>query len=205
MTGIRIIAVLGSSASGKSTTAQYLVEKHGFTRVRFAQALKDMLVCAGLTKEQVDGPQEVREQPLDLLCGKTPRYAMQTLGTEWRDMIGKELWANIARSRISDMIANGVTNIVIDDMRFLHEAAMFREIGCEIWAVRRPDVEPSRGALFFAHLPIPKFVRALAHVLFGLHSAHVSETEWFKIERDIEIMNTGTLDDLYTAIERNLS
>lgn len=201
MAGIDIIAVLGSSKSGKSTIAQRLVERHGYTRVRFAQPLKDMLVCLGLTREQVDGPQEVREQPCDLLCGRTPRYAMQTLGSEWRDLIDKRLWSRITRKRINDMIAIGLTRFVIDDMRFLHEAEMFREIGARVIAVRRPEVEPTRWQRLWSRLPVPRFVRLIARLAFGWRFFHVSETEWFKIEPDEEIVNTGTLDDLYHAIE----
>lgn len=202
MTGIDIIAVLGSSKSGKSTIAQRLVDRHGYTRVRFAQPLKDMLMCMGLTKEQVDGPQEVRETPCGLLCGKTPRHAMQTLGSEWRDLIDKRLWARITRKRVNDMIEIGLTKFVIDDMRFLHEAEMFREIGARVIAVRRPEVEPTRWQRLWSRLPVPPFIRLIARLLFGWRFFHVSETEWFKIVPDTAIQNTGTLDDLYLEIER---
>lgn len=202
MSGIEIVAILGSSGGGKSTMAKYLSEYHGFERVRFAQPLKDMLMCMGLTPEQVDGPQAIREQPIDLLCGKSPRFAMQKLGTEWRDMIGKGLWAKITRSRISDAIKAGKTRFVIDDMRFPHEAEMFREIGCVIWAVRRPCVEPSRWSLIYSRLPLGRFLRSLFMVLFEWRTYHISETAWFKIERDAEIDNTGTLEDLYDNADR---
>ena len=201
MSGIQIIAVLGSSKAGKSTAAQRLVSHHGFQRVRFAQPLKDMLMCMGLTKEQVDGPQEVRETPIDLLCGRTPRYAMQKLGSEWRDMIDRSLWARITRKRISDDIAKGVTKFVIDDMRFSHEADMFREIGCEIIAIHRPDVEPTRVERAWSRLPMFQIVRDVARLVFDVRSFHISETEWFKIEPDLRIANTGSLDDLYSSID----
>lgn len=202
---ISILAVLGSAKSGKSTTAQYLVDHHGYTRVRFAQTLKDMLRAMGLSGEQIDGPQAIRETPSDLLCGKTPRYAMQTLGTEWRDMIDKRLWARIARKRVSDLIASGVTKIVIDDMRFPHEAELFDEIGTTIIAIRRPEVEPSAWQRRLSFLPLPPFVRSILYLLFGWRAVHRSEIEWFNIEADHEIRNEGTLCDLYASIERIVS
>lgn len=198
---ISIIAVIGASGSGKSTAAQHLVDRHGYTRIRFAQPLKEMLMTLGLTREQVDGPQELRNQPADILCGRSPRYAVQKLGTEWRDMIDKQLWARITRKRVSDLIASGVTKIVIDDMRFAHEAEMFREIGCQIIAVRRPCVEPTPRQRFFAHLPVSKLTRALALLIFDIHLPHISEIEWFKIEPDVTIQNTGTLAALYRKLK----
>lgn len=198
---ISILALIGSSASGKSTVAQRLVERHGYTRVRFAQPLKDMLICLGLTPEHVDGPQCVRERPIDLLCGKSPRYAMQTLGTEWRDMIDRRLWAKVTRKRISDLLVEGITKFVIDDMRFPHEAEMFREIGCVIVAIRRPELEPTRVQRIWSSLPVGSTARGLARIAFRLRSFHKSETEWFKIKPDTTVMNTKTLDDLYHSID----
>jgi len=204
MTGIKIIAFLGSKSSGKSTAAKRLVCKHGFTRVRFAEPLKDMLIALGLDREHVDGPQALREEPLDILCEHSPRYAMQTLGTEWRDMLDKKLWARITRKRVSDLIAQGVTKIVIDDMRFPHEAEMFREIGCEIISIRRPDVEPGKWAIRIAHWRLlPGFIRHLFFIVMGWKMPHRSETEWFRTQPDIEIANTGNLDEFYSNIEEH--
>lgn len=201
MSGIQIICVLGSTEAGKSTVAQRLVERHGFTRVRFAEPLKDMLITMGLTREQVDGPQAIRARPSKLLGGKSPRYAMQMLGTEFRDLIDKLLWARITRKRITDAIQRGVTKFVIDDMRFPHEAEMFREIGAVIIAVRRPCMEPTRFQRIWSRLPVPKIIRDVAAMVFEIKSFHVSETAWFGIERDQDIDNTGSLADLYSSID----
>lgn len=201
MSDIQIIAMLGSSSAGKSAAAARLVERHGFQRVRFAAPLKDMLVVMGLTRAQVDGPQCTRECPSDLLGGKTPRYAMQMLGTDFRDLIDRSLWARITRKRVADAIVKGHTKFVIDDMRFLHEADMFREIGCKIIAIRRPSVEPTKFQLVWSRFPIPKFMRVLCALAFDIRSFHISETEWFRIGRDMDVDNDGSLDDLYTAID----
>lgn len=202
---VRIVALLGSASSGKSLTAQYLVKHHGFTRVRFASPLKDMLITLGLTPEQVDGPQEVRNQPSELLCGKTPRYAMQTLGTEWRDYIGKRLWARITRARIHAMsLGKEELKIVIDDMRFPHEPQELTGPGWSltILAIRRPEVEPTKRELIVARIPMPKIVRRGLHLLFGLRPFHKSETEWFKIKRHADIPNQGTVEELYSRVEK---
>jgi hypothetical protein len=185
--------------------AQYLVAEHGFTRFRFAEPLKDMLVTLGLTREQVDGSLTAKMTPSDLLCGKTPRHAMQTLGTEWRDMIDKRLWANITKHRVAEFIEaakhTGKDKIVIDDMRFPHEAELMRDLGITIVAIRRPEVEPSRTGVTLSTLRVPSFVRSLMHLLFGIKTIHRSETEWFKIEPDFTVPNRGTVADLYDRID----
>lgn len=197
-----IIAVLGSSGSGKSEVAKHLTVHHGFTRVRFAQPLKDMLRAIGLTPEQLDGPQDVRNMPSYVLCGKSPRYAMQTLGTEWRDFMGKDMWARILKHRIEDILEHTeARKFVIDDARFRHEIPMLRELGVVVVAVRRKCVEPTRTDLFFNRIPLPKLVRAAIHVLFGVKPLHVSETEWLGIEPDIVIDNNGPIGDLWSALD----
>src|SRR5262245_6513313 len=88
----RIIGLTGKLKSGKTEAALHLCKK-GFTRVRFAGPLKNMMTCLQLTDAEIEGM--LKEQPCDLLCGKTPRYAMQTIGTEWgRALIGEDLWVN---------------------------------------------------------------------------------------------------------------
>ena len=114
-----IVALTGPAGCGKTTVAKGL-ERHGFARVRFAGPLKAMLRTLGLTEDQVDGDQ--KETPCDLLCGKTPRAAMQALGTEWgRDCVGENLWVNAAMKQVDEYIALGVS-VVIDDCRFDNEA-----------------------------------------------------------------------------------
>jgi hypothetical protein len=114
--------------SGKSTVANGLLE-HGFVRLKFASALKNMLAAhlayCGATREEVHRMLEgdLKEQPCDYLCGRTPRHAMQTLGTEWgRDLIGDKIWLDAIGRKI-DMYsgAEAQTPIVIDDLRFPNE------------------------------------------------------------------------------------
>ena len=93
-----LIALTGLAGSGKTTAADYLVKAHGFACISFAGPIKSMLRTLGLTalediEEVFEG--EGKEKPNRLLCGKSPRFAMQTLGTEWgRDLIGPDLWVN---------------------------------------------------------------------------------------------------------------
>jgi hypothetical protein len=132
-----IIAIIGPKGSGKTLVAKYLTDRYGFVRHPFAGPLKKMLtVGLGLNDDQLYGDQ--KEIPTELLCGKTPRQAMQLLGSEWgRDLIHPNLWATAWRSTMP----NG--NVVVDDMRFPNEYEAIRKMNGVVISVRRPGHEYS--------------------------------------------------------------
>jgi hypothetical protein len=192
---ILIIAVIGASGAGKSVFADLAVQKYGFSRMKFAGPLKRMLKVLGASEEDVNGSQEHRSKPVDLLLGKSWRYAMQTLGTEWRNYFGKKLWSNIFIEEVRKAYSAGLDRFIIDDMRFLHEVAAIKHWGGIIVAVRRPDVEPSRWAMqvyrMTSKLP-PRLARVMAKVLCAEY-VHPSEGEWMEITPDFAIQNTRSL------------
>jgi hypothetical protein len=132
-----IIAFTGLAGSGKSTAAQHLVATRGFQRIRFAGPLKAMMAALGLTHEEIEGSE--KETPCALLGGKTPRYAMQTIGTEWgRDLIAQDLWIRAFNAALLQVPA-GVP-VVIDDCRFPNEAEAVRAAGGLLVRIDRPGV-----------------------------------------------------------------
>lgn len=128
-----VVAFTGKAGAGKSTAANYLVRKHGYTRVRFAGPLKAMMRAIGLSDAEIEG--DLKETPCALLQGKTPRHAMQTLGSEWgRDSIGPDFWIGLWRAEAERVLAAG-GRIVVDDCRFPNEAAAVRALGGRVIAV----------------------------------------------------------------------
>ena len=122
-----VIALAGPAGAGKSTAAAYLARQHGYTPLKFAAGLKAMMRVIGLTEAQIEGP--LKEVPSKLLCGQTPRHAMQTLGTEWgRNLIGTDFWANVWFDAAADVLDQG-GRVVVDDCRFENEAAKVRQLG----------------------------------------------------------------------------
>lgn len=129
-----LVALTGFAGCGKTTIANELVAR-GFVRVRFAGPLKSMLMTLGLTYEQVDGSE--KEIPIDLLCGKTPRWAMQSLGTEWgRILIGHAIWSRATIRIAKQLLAEG-ESVVIDDLRFDTESLELIEEGALIFKLER--------------------------------------------------------------------
>ena len=166
---MRIVGLVGAAGCGKSTVADILTA-FSYSRLKFSQPLKDMLKSIGLTNEHTEG--KLKEVPCDLLSGRTPRHAMQTLGTEWaRDMMDKDFWLNIWKSKVLDA-RNGMylfDNVVAEDCRFKNEAALIKSLGGELWVIKRPGYELS---------------------------GHSSETEMGEINGDYTIHNHGNEADL---------
>lgn len=146
---MRVVALTGRAGSGKSTAAAYLEERHGFVRTRFAGPLKAMLrtlyeAAQVLTRDEIERRIEgdLKEVPDPLLRGKTPRQAMQFLGTEWgRDLIGTDFWTELWKSRL----ANGI-NYVVEDCRFPNEAEAVRSVGGVIIEIECPWAGSATGA-----------------------------------------------------------
>jgi len=136
-----VIAIAGYKGSGKSVMARTLLHEHiaihrgNAVVLKLAQPLKDMLRAIGLGYNELEG--HAKEAPCTILCGRTPRHAMQTLGTEWRNMIHPHLFVRIWRQRAAELV--GASYLVIcDDLRFQHELEMIREFPSSVWFVERP-------------------------------------------------------------------
>lgn len=165
-----VVAFSGVAGSGKSTAAQHLVDTLGYTRVRFAGPLKAMIRAIGLQDEHIEGDR--KEVPCDLLQGKTPRHAMQTLGSEWgRACLGEDFWVGIWRMSAQHVLDGG-GRVVTDDCRFPNEAATVRRMGGSVYRVT------GRG---------------------GIPGWHVSESQGFLADGVIE--NDNDMIALWSSVE----
>jgi hypothetical protein len=172
-----VVGITGTAGSGKTTAARIMCDRYDFSRVRIAEPIKRMARALGLTHDQVDGP--LKDIPLDELCGKTPRYVMQTLGTEWgRRMVGEDIWVRVAEKEIRRLMSNGVS-VVVDDVRFPDEAAMIKKLGGAVVRIENPVITQS--------------------------TAHESERHIFNIEVDYVIVNGGSINDLGLSVDGVLS
>jgi len=140
-----LILIHGLKYSGKSSIADRLMGTYGYVRVKLADPLKNMLRSllrdAGLDGETIERCLEgdLKEVPLDVLCGRTPRHAMMTLGNEWRDLLDNKLWSFIALGKIRQLLSQG-RKIVVDDIRYPFEFEILGELGAATWVVTRGNL-----------------------------------------------------------------
>lgn len=129
-----IIGICGPARAGKDTIASVLVDKFGYQKDSFAAPLRTFVAnILGITLEQLE---VVKDFPSDALGGHTPRFAMQTLGTEWgRKMLAEDLWINFLIRRSTGL------RMVVPDIRFQNEAEAIVKAGGAIIKVIRPGVE----------------------------------------------------------------
>lgn len=199
----KVIALIGPKATGKTTAANVLVSEFGALRYRFADKLKGMLASLGIDRANIDGSK--KEEPLDVLCGKTGRYAMQTLGTEWRNYLGKNLWSLLTVDKIKRDLAqvNGDAIIVIDDLRFPHEVTAlidaFGEDVVQVWRIVDPQASYPMVRMWFCRRA---WGRAVLKLL-GL-AIHESECWWPALDAHVEIKNPIRFPGSLAALNVNV-
>ena len=127
----QLIGLTGLKQSGKSTAARYLRDHYGFHHADFAGPIRSLV--ANVIGTTVEAMEPIKEQPHPALGGRTPRYAMQSLGTEWgRQMIHPDVWIMAMALRIRT-----TPRLVIADVRFDNEAQLIVDHGGHIIEITR--------------------------------------------------------------------
>ena len=174
-----IIGLTGYAQSGKDTVAKILVENYGFTRIAFADKIREFLYetnpmfdsIAGepiFVKAKVDrdGWEDAKQSP-------HIRRLLQNSGVAARKVFGEDFWVKQALRGIS---FEG--NYVITDVRFENEADAIKFSGGYIWRIKRSGVDAVNN--------------------------HVSEHEMDGYPVDQIFTNNGTIDDLGTLLKSRM-
>ncbi len=165
-----VIGIAGYVGTGKTTVSNWFLQNHGFKRVSFADPIRAMIMALGVPEETLRDPVK-KEQPHDLLLGRSPRYAMETLGTDWgRDKMHPHFWVGQLAVQ-----TRRLPFVIIDDVRFQNEVAAIHEMGGKVWRLNTPGIEP--------RVPTDFRVQALTDVI-DLVNDH----------------NANTTKDIYEAI-----
>jgi hypothetical protein len=132
-----VVAFIGPAGCGKSTAATYLQEEYGYSLLKFAHPIKEMLRVLGLEDRHLEGAE--KEAPCDILGGVSPRRAMQTLGTEWgRTLIHPDIWVRAWMREAVWRLQNG-RRLVIDDLRYPNELDAILRLGGSTLRIVRKD------------------------------------------------------------------
>jgi len=174
-----LIGFCGLPGAGKSTAAMHLASKHGFVWSNIGDPMKAMMRAffelQGLDEEEIRRRLwgDLKQEPDPLLDGKTPTFALQTLGKEWRDLFSPTFWVDRWVDRISKL-----PRVVCDGMRYPDEMPVFRRLGGKLIRIVRPGVVERTGhpaerqALPFDYSimndgTVDDLVRAVEGVVFG--------------------------------------
>lgn len=169
-----VAGLIGLKGCGKSTVARVFAD-HGFIIVPFSSPLKAMLGALlagrGVSAEEVARmlTGDKKEQPHWALNGRSPRQAMQWLGTEWgRDLMSSTFWVDAWRDQ-----AMRHSRVVVDDVRFPNEVEAIKAMGGALIRVVRPALVAG--------------------------DTHISENHITSLKADRQIMNAGDLSRLESA------
>lgn len=141
---MNVIGLTGYAGSGKSTVANYLVERHGFTRLSFAAPLKKMLRTLDPYMSKYGNRLSEMDYSETELKEIFPEYRrlLQVLGTDCIRAVDEDFWVKAAVAQMTDPEGK----YVFDDVRFPNEAEVikgFDRVG--LWNVVRPSFEAANG------------------------------------------------------------
>ena len=177
-----MIVGLGHQAQvGKDTAAGFLVERHGFKRLAFADILKEVLYDMNPIISASNNPVGIIPRYVhlqDIVDNKSWEYAkksgevrrlLQELGVAARWHLGENVWVQPIFNRILD---EPDTDFVVTDIRFPNEFSCLKS---------------------FRHQPatMVKITRKSAYLNTG--AKHQSETALAEFEWDYVVPNNGNL------------
>lgn len=204
---MNIVGVVGLIGSGKNTIGDILESKYDYTKMSFADSLKNAVsVIFGWPRHLLEGDtlesRVFREQEDRYWSEKmdrpiSPRIVLQQVGTEcMRNTFGSDIWIASLEKKITD---SNIENIVITDVRFPNEIASIRKLGGKVIRVKRgPDPNwfdyARSDNSYSTHLMTTHFPEI-----------HNSEWAWIGSKFDYTIENDFDLKHLDKCIEGMLS
>lgn len=175
-----VIGLTGYAQSGKDTAARHLIENYGFTRVAFADKLREAMytlnpeIKTGWVKRErlQDIVDDVGWENAKLGYPEVRRL-LQVFGTEvGRMMFGENVWVDVAAK---DIVERNLDNVVLTDVRFQNEAAWVKSQGGIIVRINRSGVGPVNG--------------------------HISDSGIDAMSVDFVVPNDGTIEALYAGLD----
>ncbi len=173
---VRVLGLSGWARSGKDSVAEFLEERCGYTKMSFAQPMKDALVTLNPMIDVLDSRVNLKTalggMDWDYLKSVSTeiRPLLQRLGTEvGRQMFDENFWVDLALKQIPDG-----AKVVFADVRFPNEAEAVRKLGGQVWRIERDGYGPAND--------------------------HISEHALNKYDFDQRIYNDKDLESLWDKV-----
>ena len=211
-----IIGLVGFAGSGKGTVADYLVTKHNYVKMAFADPLKDAAAAMfGWPRHMLEGDTEpsriFREKADPFWTEKfsdtfTPRIALQKLGTEaGRNVFHQNIWIYAIENRVRQH-----KNVVISDVRFSNEIEAIVKWGGHILRIKRGPEPVWYDTAYKENRTHPDFQWILYdryETMDRLYkTVHVSEWAWIGNDNiKTTITNDSTIENLESKVEKYLT
>ena len=171
------VGIIGKMGSGKTTAANFLVEKHGFVKMSLADPMRQ------ITKE-IFGIESKTD----------PRYRriMQKLGTDWFRSEDPDVWVRYLLKRVEQE----TRPVVVDDVRFPNEAITLNRCGWKLvyldcpYEVRKKRCLQRDGQFDESALEHPSET-GVDEILKGIESGAFLSSSWIVADasRDAEEVN----------------
>jgi hypothetical protein len=174
---VTAIGLSGWARAGKDTAADHLVADYGYTKMSFADPMREALIrlnplihIGGHVAHLAPIVEKTGWEDLKTISSDI-RPLLQRFGTEvGREMFGENFWVDAAIDRIPD---GG--KVVFADVRFPNEADAIRELGGFVIRVERDG--------------------------FGPANDHISEHALDNYDFDGRLFNNGTIEDLNKLVD----
>ncbi len=179
---MKLIALCGAAGAGKDTVADILPAR----KLAFADALYREVAEAWGIEQHVLRCRETKETPQERLalfrCADDNFVVDSHFGDHWgvarspRQIL--QWWGDYRRAQDPDYFVKQMRpdgDTVITDVRFPNEAALVRQLGGQLWQIRRPGYEAGG-------------------------TGHASDTDGSEFRPDVVLENFGSLDDLRRTV-----
>lgn len=170
-----LIGLSGYAQSGKDTVAEILVREYDYTRIAFADPIRNLLYEVNPTVGTTNLRNLVDADGWDAAKqNHEVRRLLQDLGVGARKIFGYDFWINSAMLSIHNRIGILKGKYVFTDVRFENEAETIRNYKGAIWRIERSGVTAVNN--------------------------HVSEHELDHYDFDKKITNDSSIEDLESKV-----
>lgn len=191
---MKLIALCGAAGAGKDTVADMLpARKLAFADTLYAEVAAAFGVTVADLKRRETKETPIRELAQDqTFSDDFDEYIERVHGTHWSDSEPRsprqilQWWGDYRRAqdldyfvtetrRVLRTIDCSTDDFVITDVRFPNEAALVRQLGGQLWQIRRPGYEAGG-------------------------TGHASDTDGSEFAPDRVVVNGGSLEDLRATV-----